>query len=239
VQATLTIRPSSMNQTKYEISTSSEAEVVVACARCSGKTTHVAMASVIARTSDGYGGHSIDWRDTHQIIQCLGCKSLSYRVASSCSEDFDHDEDGNTFYPETEKLFPPRLERVKGLGDEKFLLPKQVMDIYDETLAALHFRAPVLAAIGLRAMLESVCKDKNAVGRDLLKKIDSLVDLRLLTPAGAQILHKIRTLGNAAAHEVKPHTEGQLALAMDIVEHLLKDVYILPKLAETEFSEGS
>lgn len=53
--------------------------------------------------------------------------------------------------------------------------------------------------------------------------------------SGAAILHKIRSLGNAAAHEVKPHSNKQLALAMDIIEHLLKDVYILPKQVETEF----
>jgi hypothetical protein len=49
-------------------------------------------------------------------------------------------------------------------------------------------------------------------------------------------LHKIRTLGNAAAHEVKPHTEKQLRLAMDVIEHLLTDVYILPKRIDLEFN---
>jgi hypothetical protein len=57
----------------------------------------------------------------------------------------------------------------------------------------------------------------------------------LLQPAS--ILYKIRTLVNNAAHEVKPHSEKQLGLTLDIVEHLLKDVYILPKLAESEFED--
>lgn len=68
------------------------------------------------------------------------------------------------------------------------------------------------------------------------KKIDSLVSASVLTPASA-ILHKIRTLGNQAAHEVKPHSDRQLSLAMNIVEHLLKDVYVLPKQAESEFGD--
>jgi hypothetical protein len=83
-----------------------------------------------------------------------------------------------------------------------------------------------------------VCKEKEAEGKDLLEKIDSLVEKRVLTPAGASILHKIRTLGNAAAHEVKPHSEKQLSLAWGIVEHLLKDVFILPKQVEAVFSGG-
>jgi hypothetical protein len=46
---------------------------------------------------------------------------------------------------------------------------------------------------------------------------------------------RVGALGSAAAHEVKPHSDKQLGLAMDIVEHLLRDVYILPKQVEAEF----
>ena len=184
------------------------------------------------------GGGAYDWHDKHQLIQCRGCKSLSYRIASSNSEDYDVDEEGVRYYIQTEKLYPPRMVGSKGFGDEAIFLPEKVRKIYDETLTALSINAPILAAIGLRALLEAVCKAKDAEGKDLFAKIDSLVEKRVLTPAGATILHKIRTLGNEAAHEVKPHSERQLSVAFDIVEHLLKDVFILPKLAETEFHEA-
>lgn len=68
-----------------------------------------------------------------------------------------------------------------------------------------------------------------------LKKKDDLVAKQILTPAGSAILHKIRTLGNVAAHEVKPHSDKQLRLAMDVVEHVLNDVYIIPTKVEVEF----
>ena len=206
-------------------------EAEVACLKCSGKTFHKALVSV-----DESGNHGdIDWHNAHQIVQCLGCKTLSYRIVSSNSEEYYYDEDGEQHHIEGEKLYPPRLEGRRGLGDESVYLPNEVKQIYDETATALSVHAPILAGIGLRALLEQVCKEKSAEGGDLFKKIDSLVEKRVLTPASAAILHKIRTLGNAAAHEVKPHTDRQLSLAMDIVEHLLKDVYILPKQADAEF----
>lgn len=80
-----------------------------------------------------------------------------------------------------------------------------------------------------------MCEEKHAKGKDLLQRVDDLVAKGILTPAGGAILHKIRTLGNAAAHEAKPHNDKQLGLAMDIIEHLLKDVYILPKQVASEF----
>jgi hypothetical protein len=46
---------------------------------------------------------------------------------------------------------------------------------------------------------------------------------------------KIRTLGNDAAHEVKPHKPKQLSLALDVCEHLMKGVYLLPHYAEETF----
>lgn len=73
--------------------------------------------------------------------------------------------------------------------------------------------------------------------RHFFEKRDSLVAQHVLTPASAAILHKIRTLGNDATHEVKPHSENQLALAMNIVEHLLQDVYSLGNKAESEFDD--
>ena len=212
-------------------------EYMLPCSKCSGKTTHKVMASVDVRGDDEDGGHSFSWRVDHQIVQCLGCKTISFRKASSNSEDYypiSHDEYESDVHQE---LYPSRIEGRKGIGDEIHYLPSNVRRIYEETLLALTNQALVLAGIGLRALLEAICKEKNAIGSDLLKRIDSLVTSSILTPMSATILHKIRTLGNAAAHEVKPHSENQLGLAMDIIEHLLNDVYILPKQAESEFEE--
>ncbi len=216
-----------------------DTEQLVECTKCSGKTSHSVLAIVDVRGSEGDHRYSFDWHTAHQLIQCLGCKTISYRVVSSNSEGYYQDENGNTVYEESEKLYPPRIAGVKGLGDEVFLLPQKIRQVYEETLTALSVNTPVLAAIGLRALIETVCKEKEAEGGDLFRKIDSLVEKRVLTPVGATILHKIRTLGNAAAHEVKPHSEKQLSLALNIVEHLLKDVFILPKQAESEFADDA
>jgi hypothetical protein len=68
-----------------------------------------------------------------------------------------------------------------------------------------------------------------------MEQIDDLTKQGVLTTDGAAILHKLRTLGNTAAHEVKPHTQKQLGLALDVVEHLLMGVYVLPARASSTF----
>jgi hypothetical protein len=209
------------------------AEEKVPCSKCDGKTYHKVLVSV-----DRSGGDDeINWEFHYQVIQCQGCKTISFRRASSNSEDYNQvgpDEFESVVY---EDIYPSRVEGRKGLEDKVRYLPSKVQNIYTETLQALNSKSPILAGIGLRALVETVCQEKSAEGSNLVKKIDDLTEKKILTPTGAQFLHKIRTLGNTAAHEVKPHNEKQLGLALDVIEHLLTDVYILPKQVEAEMND--
>jgi|EndMetStandDraft_4_1072995.scaffolds.fasta_scaffold131562_2 hypothetical protein len=202
------------------------------CQNCiPGKKRHTVLASVETAGDNQY----CSWNASFQIVQCGGCQSVSFRTISESSADAYADDDGKILYPQDERLFPPRVENRAELGMDVWSLPNEVRLVYEETLKALSNDSPVLAGIGLRAMLETVCKEKQAPGRNLLQKIDSLVELKILTPGAVEILHKIRTLGNDAAHEVKPHSSEQLGLALDVIEHLLKEVYILPSKIKRKF----
>jgi hypothetical protein len=211
------------------------AEVTVPCVKCACRTAHEIVTSM---DQSGYVEEAdIHWDASSQIIRCKGCKSLSFRREASNSEDFIQIGDDEWVSDIDEKLYPPRVEGLKDLGTDVVYLPSDLRRVYAETTHALHNDCPVLAGIGLRALVETVCKEKGATGGDLYAKINSLATTNILTPSGAQILHKVRTLGNKAAHEVKPHTTRQLSLALGVVEHMLRDIYILPKLVENEFEE--
>ncbi len=222
---------------KEEINKTQGQKIKVPCSECSGKTYHNVLLSLDKAGEEHDEDFDFYWDAHYQIIQCQGCKTVSFRLTQSNSEDYvqtSHDEWQQYVY---ENLYPSRLEGRKRIDDDIVYLPVKIKRIYNETLQALNAKSQVLAGIGLRALVETVCKEKSASGSNLHKKIDDLVVKNILTPAGADILHKIRTLGNDAAHEVKPHSEKQLSLAMDVIEHLLKDVYILPKQIAAEFND--
>jgi hypothetical protein len=215
--------------------TTAGSEIWVACKSCAGDTSHRVLKSVDESGSDPVGGgNTFDWRWSYQVIQCLGCKSITFREVSTNSEDYDHNDEGNIEYNETELLHPSRTEGREIIDDSE-ILPRDLVRIYSEVLGALNNRLPVLAGIGVRAIIETIARDKGASGRDLSQQIDGLVGLGLLTKEGATILHKLRVLGNVAAHEVKAHSVTELNLAMDVVEHLLLAVYILPFHANRTF----
>jgi len=202
-----------------------EREVV--CGRCDTKTNHKVLGSVELR----WGNEDIQGMDDYEIIKCAGCDQISFRVGSSDSDTMDEDEKGEIIYPEKEEIYPSRLMGRSQLEDE-YILPEKVRTIYKETHAALCTKLKVLAGVGIRALIEAVCAQESAKGRNLEKKIDDLVRQGVLTKKSASVLHRTRLLGNQAAHEVKVATDVELDIAFDIVENLLETVYIIPLRAE-------
>lgn len=206
----------------------------IACAgKCSAETQHSVLADVIDEDTSG----PIDFYRHYQVIQCDGCQTISFRKSAYCSEDYYQIGEHEYELDERVDLFPARVANSRGLGDDTGYLPDPIDRLYEETRSALLNVSPVLTGIGLRALVESVCKEKNVKGANLKEKIDHLAKIGVLNSSQQTILHLIRTLGNKAAHEVKPHSAEQLALAMDVVEHLLDGVYIMPKKVALVFKD--
>jgi hypothetical protein len=189
------------------------------CGECGIATKHQVLAS--ADITDEEDNLIHDYVLNFQIIQCGGCETVSFQKITRSPEpgpDWD--------YIEYRDLYPVREGRAS-LKDI-VLLPSNVQRIYIETLQAVNGNLSILAGIGIRALIETICADQGASSQNLRAKIDNLVNIGALTSGDAKILHQVRTLGNEAAHEVKPHDREVLTLALDVVEHLIRGVYVLP-----------
>ncbi|HYC90690.1 MAG TPA: DUF4145 domain-containing protein [Thermoanaerobaculia bacterium] len=214
--------------TVYTVQPPQNADIWVVCGDCRRVTRHRALVAVEA--FDEVRGEGMMWWTDHLIIQCQGCNHLSFCRQSRSTEDTIETEGGEEQVITTE-VYPAVVEGLKKLEDD-WRLPHGVRRIYDETYQAVSNNQPILAGIGIRAIVEAVCNEENAAGRNLQNRIDDLQTKSLITPAGAQVLHNLRFMGNAAAHEVKAHTAQELRLALEVVEHLLAGVYIVPQRAE-------
>ena len=201
----------------------------LACLECQTETVHRVIASIDSGGEIRNSDFIYAWEEEHQVIQCQGCKSLSFRHESSNSEDYHQTSEDDWEINAKVELYPHRYMQRPQLPDVIYL-PLKVRAIYQETRFVLLSKQLVLAGIGLRALIESVCKDKKATG-NLYNMIESLVQSGDLKRGEADILQKLRFMGNSSAHEAKPHSESDLVLAFDVVEHLLVSVYLLPMRA--------
>nr|WP_272891834.1 DUF4145 domain-containing protein [Stutzerimonas stutzeri] len=72
---------------------------------------------------------------------------------------------------------------------DSYLLPSNVQEIYQETIFAIEHEQNILAGIGVRALIETICKDLNAEGKDLYHKINSLQEKSIVTKERVETLH--------------------------------------------------
>jgi len=201
-------------------------EVWVACNECDRKTCHLIITSVSGEFD--YGGDDV--YENFNVIQCQGCKTLSFLHESRYSGDMYENEEGDMVINPTQTIYPNRIAG-RSLMPGHHLLPSNVQKIYLETHTALCNNIKIITGIGIRGIIEAVCKEKSAQGSNLKEKIDALRSMGLITVDGAQIFHSLRFMGNNAAHETIAHTDDELNTAFEVVEYLLNGVYILPSRA--------
>jgi hypothetical protein len=200
----------------------------VDCSRCEHLTKHEVVAKYEAEIEDWYPVYY----DHYLVVKCRGCGWISFLREFLHEENVSIDDStgDSDAYP-TVLIYPKRNKEIKPMED-RYRLPPNLATIYEETIEGLNNDLLVLSAIGIRTILEAVCIDNKAPGRNLNECIDGLVDMGLITKTGAAILHNLRFMGNQAAHEVKVHKVKELAAALKVIDHLLMGVYVIPKLSE-------
>jgi hypothetical protein len=202
----------------------SEEKIKVECIKCKQYTNHSVVTKRELEYHDENNGYG-EW-ESYQIIQCLGCETFSFRHTSSQSSNIDPDTDD---FAVDEKIYPNR-DRDREPIENYYLFPSIIKTIYIETLKAFNNNAIILATIGLRSIIESICIEQKINGRSLEDKINKLSDSGFVSKIQANFFHTHRLLGNGAAHEMVAPSIEEFLIALDIAETILKTVYIIPKI---------
>lgn len=195
------------------------------CYRCGKHTNHTIIAEKNVRPSSEYDDH---WGEDHYFGECAGCEAITYAVSSW------HEHDWNPHTGEMDSTWKtyPRADTARQSMADDHHLPGKISSIYQEVIGAMNAQLPVLAAIGLRALIEAICRERSIAGGNLEKLIDGLATSGVLSAAQASILHSHRFLGNFAAHEVVSPKPRELVAALEIAETVLRTIYVLPELSK-------
>lgn len=169
------------------------------------------------------------WIEKFQIIECLGCENVSFLKLFGDNHMFRETSSGEMDYYEDAEIFPPYLPKGSELK-HTFYLPDKIKQIYIETINSFKVKAFLLTAGGLRAVIEAVCNHLKIKKDNLEVKIDALHLKGYLSKKESQRLHSIRFLGNDALHEMEIPKKEQLGMLLDIVNHLLNNLFISDKI---------
>jgi hypothetical protein len=195
------------------------------CHKCEKTTNH----NLLAEQKVEPGEHDYyAWGENHYFARCAGCDAFTYAVESWSENDWNPNSGE---MDSSWKTYPPGQSERQPINDEREL-PAKVRLIYKEVIGAMNAQLPVLSGVGLRALIESICRDQGIVSGNLEKLIDGLATKGVLSKTQADILHTHRFLGNVAAHEVTPANPLELVAALEIAENVLRTIYVLPTLSK-------
>lgn len=160
------------------------------------------------------------------VLECNGCETISFRKEYHNFLEFD-----NEGKQEIEvKLYPSVLQNHKPINS--YYLPAKIKDVYNHTILALKGESKLLAGVGFRAIIEAICIEENIKGRNLEQKINNLTKNRFITEKESERLHSIRFLGNDSIHKMEIPEQKKLLIVLNIIEHLLKNIYLIDRDAK-------
>ncbi len=199
----------------------------ILCRSCQNETWH----SILNETSTGSSNEDGEvWdKTTSHTLQCNGCENVCLLTEYVFSEDIDP-RTGDLEI--TRKIYPSPYKPVRNTIEGVYVLPATVRAIYEETVKSINNNLMILAAIGIRSTIEAIALDKKITVNGIKGKISQMVSQGIVTEDGAKLLSLIRDIGNKATHEIKKHHREDIKLCIDIVEGMLKNLYVYPKEAE-------
>ncbi|MGI9526289.1 MAG: DUF4145 domain-containing protein [Weeksellaceae bacterium] len=197
------------------------------CRNCKGLRNQKELHKVEKRGSeiDDY----FQWVDKYLIIECEGCDTVSFLKIYGNTEMTFLDDEGNIDYYDDETIYPQYLEKSTEIS-HKYYLPKKIKEIYSETINSLKSKSYILTAGGLRATIEAICNHLKIKKGNLEERIDLLHGKGYLTISESKRLHSIRFLGNDALHEIETPKKEHLYILLDIINHLLTNLFINDKI---------
>ncbi len=99
--------------------------------------------------------------------------------------------------------------------------------LMEEVYYGLHKEMKALPSMGLRAVIDVVCNDLVGDIGDFARKLSQLEKEKHITPKNKEILENVLEVGHASAHRGYLPELEDLRSVLDIVNHLLKEVYVL------------
>ena len=197
------------------------------CRNCKGLRNHKLIHEV--KTRGGDDNDYFQWIRKYSIIECLGCETVSFLEIYGDTEMIAHNEDGEPDYYFDNYIYPLYLEESEELEYVHYI-PDSIKVIYRETISAFKTNSFILTAGGLRAIIEAICNHLKIKKGNLADRIDLLHNKGHLTLSESKRLHSIRFLGNDALHEIEKPKKDHLFILLDIVNHLLSNLFINDKI---------
>jgi Domain of unknown function (DUF4145) len=153
----------------------------------------------------------------YNLLLCLSCKEVTLREYSE-AEYLDE-------YITIKTLYPTTRSRLSGL-------PSKIQQAYEIAFKVRVIDVNAYAVI-IGRILEMICEDRNATGKDLYSRLDDLANKGEIPTKLVGVAHSLRKLRNFGAHaSLGELTRDEIPILDDLCRAILEYVYSAPFLVE-------
>ena len=115
-------------------------------------------------------------------------------------------------------------------------IPEKILKTFEEALESHANKCYIASSILVRRTLEEICKERDAKGQNLKKRIEELKTKIILPEELFEAMNELRLLGNDAAHiEAEVYNEignTEVETAIELTKEILKALYQYSSLLE-------
>lgn len=222
------------------------------CRRCQNDTKHIILVKHSIEADDNEYGYW--WSEDYMIAECAGCETVTFiKEYDDPSMHFYHTEEDEHIDLEDIKIYPPKpITNKKNNYDlvDFQHLPELLSTLYRQVVANYELKHYLLAAAGLRMIIEGICNDlsikrgfvtddesgeiiikdgKKLKSDNLNGRINGLAENGILTEGQTVILHIIRKIGNQTVHKLNNPSGKIILQGLEIVEQTFSNIYELKK----------
>lgn len=204
------------------------------CNTCGGERNHKTLCSEESSWQHQETNISISGTDKYEMLKCSGCGSIKLRHIEWCSAN--HDEDGNLvptidYYPSS--IFRPSPRWLLDFMLEvDFFNDGNPYNLLIEIYVALRNDQRALAAMGIRALLESIMIEKVGDQGTFSANLKKFAAAGYVSRMQLERLETILEAGHAAIHRLYKPSEEDLITLVDITESIVESIYIHGKKVE-------
>lgn len=199
------------------------------CPKCNQHTNHQVMAEYTYKGDDD----EYYWRQTYRMVKCYGCEHVNFDIETFEESNVRYDRDGKEELYSEHASYPDPEGKLTPI-ETSWDFPYPVLKIYKETVKAINAECYTLATAGFRAVIESICLDKQIEGDNLEAKVNNMQKAGIITMEDRNRLHSVRFLGNDSVHEIKTPERRKLMVVLEIIENILKNLYVFEEKISSE-----
>lgn len=201
------------------------------CNQCLGRRNHEVLYKKEIVEDDGEGP---EFFTKHELLKCLGCERIVYRVSEW--NDMERDADGN--YIVSCQYYPPAISRAYpkwfsclehlGFMEEKEKRAEYIYihSILKEIYIGLQNDSIRLATLGIRALLEYIMVHKVGDNGSFKKNLDEFEKQGYISSSQNTILNSVLEIGHATMHRAHSPSKKDLTTCIDITENLIATIFI-------------